>query len=185
MIKAIEDDDDETMLMMHNHGAKAETFLDKKKERRPLHFIAINSSVRCLLILMGKGLEELDPVDTDGDTPLQISIKNNSNIIAKSMIELGCDLESRDSSQRTPLMNAWLNGNYEIAQKLLEVGADWKATNALHDSWMSLAQKSGNQDIVMMLVNKGASLRPMSGLSKNRESIGSLKIKKKPVLKEI
>lgn len=89
MIKAIEEDDDEVMLMMHNHGAKAETHLDKKKLQRPLHFIAMHSAVRCLLILMGKGLEELDPVDSDGDTPLHIAIKNNSTIISKSLIELG------------------------------------------------------------------------------------------------
>lgn len=184
MIKAIEDDDDEKMLLMHNHGAKAETLIDKTLKQRPLHFVAINSSVRCLLVLMGKGLEELDPPDTNGDTPLHLAVKNNSTIIAKSLIELGCDIEFKDGAQRTPLMNACLKGNSDIVEKLLEIGADWKVTNPLHDTCISLAQKSGNQDIVMLLVNKGASLRPMSGMSKGRE-IGSLKIKKKPILKEM
>jgi hypothetical protein len=46
MIAAIEDDDDETILLMFNHGAKAETYLDKKKKQKPLHFVAINGSVR-------------------------------------------------------------------------------------------------------------------------------------------
>ena len=46
MIAAIEDDDDETMLLMFNHGAKAENFLNKKKKQKPLHFIAMNGSVR-------------------------------------------------------------------------------------------------------------------------------------------
>jgi ankyrin repeat protein len=106
MIKSIVNDSDDTMLMMHNHGAKAETILDKKMEQRALHFIASNSSVRCLLVLMGKGLEELDPVDTNGDTPLHLSINNNSAIIAKSLIELGCDIEYKNGAHRTPLMSA-------------------------------------------------------------------------------
>lgn len=65
MIEAIEKDDDDTMLMMFNHGAKAESFLNKKMKQKPLHYIALNGSVRCLLILMGKGLEELSPQDVD------------------------------------------------------------------------------------------------------------------------
>lgn len=46
MIKAIENDDDDTLLMMFNHGAKAEVELDKKKKQRPLHYIAMHGSVR-------------------------------------------------------------------------------------------------------------------------------------------
>ena len=134
MIKAIQDDDDETMLLMHNHGAKAEDHIDEKLEQRPLHFIAINSSVRCLLVLMGKGLEELDPLDANGNTPLHLAVKNESTIIAKSLIELGCDVEQKDAAQRTPLMNACLKGNHDIVEKLIEVGADWKVTNPLHDT---------------------------------------------------
>ena len=55
---------------------------------------------------MGKGLEELSPQDHDGDTPLNIAIRNGQTIIAKSLIELGAELEIKDSSMRTPLMNA-------------------------------------------------------------------------------
>ena len=134
MIAAIEEDDDETMLMMHNHGAKAEALLDKKSKQKPIHYIAIHGSVRCLLVLMGKGLEELSPLNADGETPLNISIKNNQTIIAKSLIELGADLEIKDSSMRTPLMNACLFGNLEIVKKLLNEDADWKTTNAINDT---------------------------------------------------
>lgn len=134
MIAAIEEDDDETMLMMHNHGAKAETYLDKKKKQKPLHFVAMHGSVRCLLVLMGKGLEELNPADADGETPLSIAIKNNRTIIAKSLIELGVELEFKDASHRTPLMNACLYGNYEVVKQLIDVGADMKATNPIKDT---------------------------------------------------
>lgn len=184
MIKAIEADDDATMLMMHNHGAKAEWILDKELGQRPLHFIAKNSSVRWLLILMGKGLVELDPIDEEGNTPLQIAIKSGSAIIAKSLIELGWDIEIKDKALRTPLMNAWLQGNYDIAKRLIDIGADLKATNPIQDTWMTLAQKGKNTEIVFLLSEKGAPLRPGTGLTKSAE-IGALKIKKKPVLKEL
>lgn len=182
MIKAIQNDDDDTMLKMFNHGAKAETLLDKKKKQKPLHFIAMNGSVRWLLILMGKGLEELSPQDHEGDTPLNMAIRNNKTVIAKSLIELGTEIETKDASMRTPLMNACLYGNLEIVKVLLDAGANWKATNAINDTWITLAQKSKNTDIVMLLVEKGASLRPMSSSTKGREpAIASLNIKKKPL----
>lgn len=133
MICAIEDDDDDTMLKMFNHGAKAEAYLNKKLKQKPLHYIAKNGSVRCLLILMGKGLEELSPEDSEGDTPLNMAIRNNQTIIAKSLVELGADIEARDASQRTPLMNACLYGNLEVVKLLLDCGADWKATNPIGD----------------------------------------------------
>jgi hypothetical protein len=106
MVKFIEADDDDSMLTMFNHGAKAESFLDKKNKKKPLHYIAKHGSVRCLLILMGKGLEDLSPEDIDGDTPLNMAIRNGQTIIAKSLIELGAELENKDTSMRTPLMNA-------------------------------------------------------------------------------
>ena len=46
MLAAIEDDDDKQMLLMFNHGVKAETYLNKKNKQKPLHFIAISGSVR-------------------------------------------------------------------------------------------------------------------------------------------
>mmetsp|Transcript_38542 Transcript_38542/g.38046 ORF Transcript_38542/g.38046 Transcript_38542/m.38046 type:complete len:84 (+) Transcript_38542:714-965(+) len=83
---------------------------------------------------MGNGLEELSPEDSSGDTPLNMAIRNNRTIIAKSLIELGADLEAKDASMRTPLMNACLYGNLEVVQKLLEVGADMGATNSIKDT---------------------------------------------------
>jgi ankyrin repeat protein len=134
MIKAIEADNDDIMLKIFNHGAKAEVLLDKKKAMKPLHFIATNGSVRCLLILMGKGLEELSPQDHEGDTPLNMAIRNSQTVVAKSLIELGAELEVKDASMRTPLMNACLYGNLELVKVLLESGSDWKVTNAINDS---------------------------------------------------
>ncbi|CAI2372507.1 unnamed protein product [Moneuplotes crassus] len=181
MIKLIEQDDDETLGIMFNHGAKAEAHLIRSKKLKPLHLVAQHGSVRCLLQLMGNGLEELSPEDSSGDTPLNMAIRNNRTIIAKSLIELGADLEAKDASMRTPLMNACLYGNLEVVQKLLEVGADMGATNSIKDTCVTLAQRSKSQEIVMLLVDKGASLRPASSLGKLKgNGIASLKIKKKP-----
>ena len=46
MIRAIEQDDDETLVVMFNHGAKAEAHLNRGKQLRPLHYIAEHGSVR-------------------------------------------------------------------------------------------------------------------------------------------
>jgi hypothetical protein len=178
MVKAIEEDDDDSMLTMFNHGSKAESYLDKKNKKKPLHYIAKHGSVRCLLILMGKGLEDLSPINLEGDSPLNLAIRNGKTVVAKSLVELGADLEAKDASMRTPLMNAWLYGNFEMVKQLLESGSDWRATNAINDTWITLAQKSKNTDIVMLLVEKGATLRSMSSAGRD-QGIGILKIKKK------
>ncbi len=82
--------------------------------------------------------------------------------MARSLIELGADIEARDSIQRTPLMYACKSGSKEAVELLLQYKADIKAINNLGDSCVNLAQKSGNAELMVLLVKNGASLRPAS-----------------------
>ena len=82
--------------------------------------------------------------------------------VARSLIELGADVENRDSFQRTPLMYACKTGSKASVELLLQYKAEITAVNNLGDTCINLAQKSGNSEIMMILVKNGASLRPAS-----------------------
>ena len=58
------------------------------------------------MVLLMNGVEKLDELDYLRNTPLNLAIKSGSFMIAKMLIEMGADVESRDKNSRTPLMNA-------------------------------------------------------------------------------
>lgn len=81
----------------------------------------------------------VDPTDNNLKTPLCVAIENGRTAIARSLIELGSDIESRDTLQRTPLMYACKAGSKEAVEMLLQYKADIKAVNNLGDSCVNLA----------------------------------------------
>jgi ankyrin repeat protein len=66
-------------------------------------------------------------------------MENTKVAVARSLIELGADIEARDSIQRTPLMYACKAGSKEAVELLLSYKADIKAVNNLGDSCVNLA----------------------------------------------
>ena len=91
-----------------------------------------------------------------------IAIENNKSAVARSLIELGADIENTDIYGKTPLMYACKIGSTEIVELLIKCKADVASVNKVGDSSVTMAQKSGNQDIMMLLVKSGASIRPQS-----------------------
>ena len=84
-------------------------------------------------------LDTFEEKNADGDTPLHIAINCGHNMMAKSLIEMGVDLETVDSSHRTPLMNACKKGNKTIAEELISKGCNISFKNAIGDSCMTMA----------------------------------------------
>lgn len=91
-----------------------------------------------------------------------IAIENNKSAVARSLIELGADIENTDVYGKTPLMYACKVASKEIVELLIKCQADIKAVNKVGDNAVTMAQKSGNSDIMMLLVKSGASIRPSS-----------------------
>lgn len=91
-----------------------------------------------------------------------VAIENNKFTVARSLIEFGADIESKDVNSRTPLMFACKIGSKEMVELLLGYKADIKATNALGDSCVTFASKCGNPEVMTLLVKSGASIRPPS-----------------------
>ena len=68
-----------------------------------------------------------------------MAVENGHTAMARSLIELGCDIETKDTVQRTPLMYACKSGNKDAVELLLHYKADIKASNSLGDTCVNLA----------------------------------------------
>lgn len=78
-----------------------------------MHYAAENGSLNVILTLISKGAST-DPIDQFQRTPLMIAIENNKSACARSLIELGADIEIKDIYGKTSLMYACKIGSTEI-----------------------------------------------------------------------
>lgn len=60
-----------------------------------MHFAAKNGSHNTVLALVSRGAG-LDPPDNTLRTPLMVAIENGKTKVAKSLVELGADIELKD-----------------------------------------------------------------------------------------
>ncbi len=94
-----------------------------------------------------------------GATPLERAIRYKNIKAVKKLVEVGADIESRNSNGSTALIYALWYGNREIMEYLLSKGANINATDrnmqtALH---IAVAYKK-DKEIVEMLLDNGANI---------------------------
>jgi hypothetical protein len=70
-----------------------------------------------------EGRYDLDPKDSNGQTPLLYAASNGHEAVVKLLLEKGAELETKDNSGRTPLSWAASNGHEAVVKLLLEKGA--------------------------------------------------------------
>lgn len=68
---------------------------ESKKEWTPMHFAAEYGSLNVILALVSRGAG-LDPTDSQLRTPLMVAIENLKTAVARTLIELGADVELTD-----------------------------------------------------------------------------------------
>jgi ankyrin repeat protein len=61
-----------------------------------MHYAAKHGSLKVVLGLISRGAG-VDPPDTNLKTPLFVAIEHNKTAVARSLIELGADIEARDT----------------------------------------------------------------------------------------
>jgi ankyrin repeat protein len=83
-----------------------------------MHYAAKSGALNTVLALISRGAG-VDPPDNNLKTPLMVGIENNKSDVSKSFIELGADIEQKDSLGRSPLMIACKAGNKELVELLL------------------------------------------------------------------
>ena len=77
-------------------------------------------------------------------------------LIGKTLLQAGCDINSADSKGRTPLMYAARYRRLTAVQLLLEAGANVNARDKDGMTALDLAKSWGNQEIIRLLQRAGA-----------------------------
>ena len=115
---------------------------------------------------------------SDNESLIIISIKNKHFETARSLIELGADVNKQDKDGNTPLMIALQEGDIDIVEDLLKNGADVYA-----DNWgmtvLDFAIQSGDPKKVKLLLDYGlriynANIGKFTGSNKGKKIIISL-----------
>ncbi|MBN1974174.1 MAG: ankyrin repeat domain-containing protein [Sedimentisphaerales bacterium] len=92
----------------------------------------------------------------NGDTPLLIAVNNDSNDIAKLLLEHGADPNIGDEGSYTPLYYAIWNSNKDMVNLLISKGAKVNFSASEGDSILYEAVWMEDFDIVKALVDNGA-----------------------------
>lgn len=91
-------------------------------------------------------------------TPLSLSARNGHEAIVKLLLEIGADLELKDTDGQTALMHAARNGHESIIRLLLMNGADLEPAEDIGWTALMHASRNGHEVIVKLLLDIGADL---------------------------
>lgn len=87
-----EDNEEQTNLFF-DHGIDVNLFFANDTDGwTPMHYAAKSGSLNIVLALVSRGAG-VDPPDNHCKTPLMVAIENNKAAVARSLIELGADIE--------------------------------------------------------------------------------------------
>ncbi|EAY03967.1 hypothetical protein TVAG_314970 [Trichomonas vaginalis G3] len=105
------------------------------------------------LISMG---QNVNAVNKDGFTPLQICIINKNTEVANLLIEHGADINYKNQDDDTPIHIAAKSNAVEIAKILIEKGAKLDEVNKLRQTPLKAAIFNKSSEIVDLLLKHGA-----------------------------
>ncbi|XP_071091432.1 ankyrin repeat and SAM domain-containing protein 6-like [Haliotis cracherodii] len=107
---------------------------------------------------------EVDSVDDDGNTPLQVAAANGHESVVRELIMKGAALDKPNVFGWTPLMQACRYGHSNVVGTLLQNQADINANNRYGASALTLAGRGGHVATVGMLVDYGIDLNGSGGV---------------------
>ena len=87
------EDNEEKVGLFFDHGMDVNLYFANDPEGQTImHFASKNGALNTVLALVSRGAG-LDPPDNNLKTPLMIAIESGKAKVAKSLVELGADLE--------------------------------------------------------------------------------------------
>jgi hypothetical protein len=123
----------------------------------PLHIAASKPSLGVLELILEKQ-PELEVVDREAMTPLQVAAFHGHVAAVKMLLAAGADVNKTFTvSRETTLHIAVRGGQEKIVALLLEQGAEVNVRNIRSESPLDIALRKGNYAIARMLVGEGAS----------------------------
>ena len=137
------------------HGADPE--LKGEDGRSLLHFAAQSGNVIIIETMLSKGLDIDSRGETEGETPLMISIACGKLEAAKYLLEKGADESSKTTRGRISLLSlASGAGSIAAIEMLLSHGCNIDSRDSRGDTALMRAAHLGNTEVVEYLLAKGA-----------------------------
>ena len=96
--------------------------------------------------------------DLNNETALMWAIDENSNGVAKFLIENGANVNVENNTGWTPLMEAAYRGNKEVVELLIKSGALVNAKDHTGSTALIEASYLGHKEVVELLIEKGADI---------------------------
>lgn len=91
-------------------------------------------------------------------TPLAYAVVMNDEELVRELLDLGADIETRDSFGSTPLMMAAYNKRRAISRLLVQCGADLTAVSANGKTVLHCAAQYGDIELVEQVLDAGVSV---------------------------
>ncbi|HBY05925.1 MAG: hypothetical protein UV38_C0003G0018 [candidate division TM6 bacterium GW2011_GWE2_42_60] len=101
---------------------------------------------------------DINELDSNNDTPLQVACWNESLEIAKLLIKYGADVNKPGKNNDTPLRIACYNKSLGIVKLLIEHGADVNKPGKNNDTPLRIACYNESFKIVKLLIEHGANV---------------------------
>merc|ERR1712176_1064106 len=149
---------------MEEHGIDVSAVVHPQTRDTVLHVAARLGDVDLIGLFISLGVDEVNPVNEQGETPLHLAAEGaevpGAELPAvKLLVELGANLNITNGKGDSPLMLVCRRGAAQTAKYLVDQRADAEACTKLGDTPLQIAQRLGFQETVLALCTAGASLR--------------------------
>ncbi|XP_014781976.1 ankyrin repeat and SAM domain-containing protein 6 [Octopus bimaculoides] len=115
-----------------------------------------HGEVHVILSQLDQGFVQVDDVDDDEITALQMAAANGQEQVVRLLLMRGAALDKPNMAGWTPLMQACRHGHTNVVALLLQNKADFNALNRLGASALTIAARGGHLQVVRMLLDAGA-----------------------------
>lgn len=128
---------------------KSRISLLDREDWSALHYGALNGRRGVCELLLDRDPDLLELRNNNGDTALQVCVKNGHLREVRFLLERGADVESRNDSDVTPLIHAAAHGHETVVAHLLLRGANISAVDQYGCTALHQAAQEGKQLYVL------------------------------------
>lgn len=141
--------------------------LKNEMEQTPLHLAAWHGRTKIVKDLIKHSKTAINSEDEEGNTPLHMAALAGHDNVIKALLEVGANIEARNSHLWTPLDCAASRGFINSVRILLDAGCPIDPQEKNKTTPLHLAAASGSVDVVVLLLENGADITRRDDQNRN------------------